>query len=127
MSDPTCVSNVVFGFVLTLVMLFAFGFGIGGTVYFGTRSRRALEAEAERVQRDRDELRDKEVKVHSTAVQHYMGEVSHWRSEFERLQHESATFKKLLDQNGVNWQRASVMTMTGERDLPVRATSVIPT
>jgi hypothetical protein len=35
---------------------------------------------------ERDELRDKEVKVHSSAVSHYQGEVSHWREEFERLE-----------------------------------------
>jgi len=106
----TCISSTVFGFVLVLCMLFAFGFGIGGTVWIGSRARRRYLSDSERIQRERDELRDKEVKVHSTAVQHYMGEVQHWRTEFERLQREQTQLKTLLENSGINYQRQSVMS-----------------
>lgn len=58
-------------------------------------------------------LRDKEIQVHATATrssrlqvlisnlmfqtEHYLGEVNHWRKEFERMQSENDSYRKALE------------------------------
>ncbi|KAK9900157.1 hypothetical protein P389DRAFT_8667 [Cystobasidium minutum MCA 4210] len=105
----TCVSSVVVGFLIPMLMCISFLVACFITRWFGTAQRRKAKQAEETLIREKDAFKEREIATQQAAVQRYMEEMEKWKKEAEINRAASDEYKRLLDINGVNYQRQTML------------------